>query len=186
LGTYTGLIEFASKSLEDNLPDDKERPVVPHFIPSWEGYGSEPWKKYPLQIIMPHPRFSFHTHYDKHESWLDEIPMHRVEKDGYAWWPCRVNPKDAAARGIKDGDIIELYNDRGSVLCIASVTERVPAGVLHSYGCSAKYDPIEPGVAGSTDKAGCVNLLTASTMLSKNAPGMTPNSCVCEIRKWEA
>ena len=106
-------------------------------------------------------------------------------KDGYPYWPCRINPVDAEARQIKEGDLVELYNDRGSVICIASVTERVPVGVLHSYGCSAAYDPIEPGVAGSTDKAGCVNLLTASTLMSKNVPGMTPNSCLCEIRKWE-
>ena len=97
----------------------------------------------------------------------------------------RVAGTSMLGAGIKDGDIVELYNDRGSVLCAASVTHRVPAGVLHSYGCSAKYDPIEPGTPGSTDRAGCVNLLTASTMLSKNAPGMTPNSCLCEIRVWE-
>ncbi len=185
LSTYSGLIEFASESLKAHTPHDQERPVVPHFIPSWEGYKSDMWYKYPLQIISPHPRFSFHTHYDKHETWLNDIPMHRVMKDGYPYWPCRIHPVDAEKRGIKEGDIVELYNDRGSVLCIASVTERVPVGVMHSYGCSAWYDPIEPGVAGSTDRAGCVNLLTASTLMSKNVPGMTPNSCLCEIRKWE-
>jgi len=167
------------------LPDDKERPVVPQFIPWDEGYKSKAWEKYPLQIISPHPRFSFHTHYDNHSQWLNDIPMHRIKKDGYAWWPARINPHDAKKRGISDGDIVELYNDRGSVLCCAVVTWRVPEGILHSYGCSAKYDPLEPGKAGSTDKAGCINLLTQSKMMSKNAPGMTPNSCVCEIRKWE-
>jgi molybdopterin guanine dinucleotide-containing S/N-oxide reductase-like protein len=185
LGTYTGKIEFASVSLRENLPDDKERPVVPHFIPWEEGYKSKQWEKYPLQIISPHPRFSFHTHYDNHVEWLNEIPMHRVLKDGYAWWPVRINPVDAAKRGISEGDIVELYNDRGSVLAYAHVTYRVPQGVIHSYGCSAKYDPVEPGKPGSTDKAGCVNLLTQSKLLSKNAPGMTPNSCLCEVRKWE-
>jgi molybdopterin guanine dinucleotide-containing S/N-oxide reductase-like protein len=185
LGTYSGKIEFASESLRKNTPDDWERPVVPHWIPSWEGYGSEPQKKHPLQIIMPHPRFSFHTHYDNHTAWLNEIEGHRVMKDGYAWWPLKINPADARPRNIKGGDIIEVFNDRGSVLCIADVTERVPAGVIHSYGCSAKYDPLVPGKSGSTDKAGCVNLLTSSKIVSKRASGMTPNSCVCEVRKWE-
>ena len=184
LGTYSGLIEFASVSLRENLPDDEERPVVPRFIPWDEGYRSKTWEKYPLQIISPHPRFSFHTHYDNHSLWLNDIPMHRIKKDGYSWWPVRINPNDAEARGIKDGDITELYNNRGSVLCCAVVTWRVPEGVLHSYGCSARYDPLEPGKPGSTDKAGCVNLLTQSKLLSKNAPGMTPNSCLCDIRKY--
>ncbi len=186
LGTYSGKIEFASESLRQNMPDDKERPVVPHFIPSPEGYYSELHQKYPLQIISPHPRFSFHTAYDSHAQWVNEIPLHRVEKGGYYWWPVRINPADARARSITTGDIVELYNDRGSVLCIAQVTERVPAGVIHSYGCSAKYDPLVPGQAGSTDRAGCVNLLTALRMVSKHAAGMTPNSCLCELRKWEA
>jgi trimethylamine-N-oxide reductase (cytochrome c) len=186
LGTYSGKIEFASESLRQNMPDDEERPVVPHFIPSPEGYYSEAHKKYPLQIISPHPRFSFHTAYDGHTRWVNEIPLHRVEKDGYYWWPVRINPVDAKVRCVTTGDIVELYNDRGSVLCIAQVTERVPVGVIHSYGCSAKYDPLVPGQAGSTDRAGCVNLLTALRLVSKHASGMTPNSCLCELRKWEA
>jgi len=185
LGTYTGKIEFASESLRQNMPDDQERPIVPHFIPSWEGYRSEGYDRYPLQIISPHPRFSFHTHYDNHTSWLNEISVHRVEKDGYAWWPVRLNPVDARARNVSSGDIVELYNDRGSVLCIAQVTERVFPGTLHSYGCSARYDPLIPGKPGSTDKAGCINLLTSGRLISKHAAGMTPNSCLCELRKWE-
>ena len=185
LGTYTGLIEFEAQSIKVNTPDDKERPPVPHFIPSWEGYKSKTWEKYPLQIIMPHPRFSFHTHYDKHESWLNDIPMHRVKINGYPYLPARIHPDDAAARGVKDGDIIELYNDRGSVLCAASVTYRVPKGVMHAYGCNSVYDPIEPGVPGSTDRGGCVNILTATTHMSTNVPGMTPSSCCIEVRKWE-
>ena len=184
LGTYSGKLEFASEDLKVLSPDDDERPPVPHYIPSWEGHETELYKKYPLQIISPHPRFSFHTHYDKHASWLNEIPVHRVMKDGYAYWPARINPKDAADRNIKNGDLVELYNDRGSVICIADVTYRVPVGVMHSYGCSAKYDPLVPEV-GATDRGGCVNILTNKRMLSKNAPGMAPNSCLIEVRKWE-
>ena len=184
LGTLSGKIEFASESLKKYTPDDEERPIVPKYIPSWEGHETELYKKYPLQIISPHPRFSFHTHYDTHASWLNEVPVHRVIKDGYAYWPARINPKDADERDIKNGDLIELYNDRGSVLCIAEVTYRVPVGVMHSYGCSAKYDPVVP-VPGATDRGGCINLLTNGRMLSKNAPGMAPNSCLVEARKWE-
>jgi len=185
LGTYSGKIEFVSRSLTSQFPDDEERPPMPHYIPSWEGHKSDLIKKYPLQIISPHPRFSFHTHYDKHTDWLNEIPTHRIIKDDYAWWPVRINQVDAAKRGILNGDIVKLYNDRGAVLCIAVITERVPSGIIHSYGSSANYDPIEPGKAGSVDKGGCVNILTSSRMMSKNAPGMTPNSCLIEIEKWE-
>jgi trimethylamine-N-oxide reductase (cytochrome c) len=162
-----------------------ERPAVPHYIESWEGHKSKIREKYPLMIISPHPRFTFHTQYDKHTDWINEIPTHRIVKDGYAWWPVRINPVDAAKRGINNNDVVKLYNDRGTVLCIAVISERVPPGVVHSYGSAANYDPIEPGKAGSVDRGGCVNILTSSTMMSKNAPGMTPNSCLIEIGKWE-
>jgi molybdopterin guanine dinucleotide-containing S/N-oxide reductase-like protein len=185
LGTYSGKIEFLSQSLLSKWPDDDERPPVPRHIPSWEGYRSELYKKYPLQLISPHPRFSFHTHYDKHTPWLNEIPGHRVVKDGYAWWIARVHPGDAAARGIKNGDIIKLYNDRGAVLCISVVTERVLPGIVHSYGSCASYDPLEPGKVRSIDRGGCINLLTSSRMMSRHVPGMAPNSCLIEIVKWE-
>ena len=185
LGTYSGKIEFLSQSLLKQWPDDDERPPVPRHIPSWEGYRSELYKRYPLQLVSPHPRFSFHTHYDKHTKWLNEIPGHRIVKNGYAWWIARVHPRDAAARGIKNDDIIKLYNDRGAVLCIAVVTERVLPGIVHSYGSSASYDPLEPGKVNSIDRGGCVNLLTPSRMMSRHVPGMAPNSCLIEIVKWE-
>lgn len=185
LGTYSGKIEFASESLKANMPDDEERPVSPRYIKSWEGHHSDLFKTYSLQLLSPHPRFSFHCHYDKHTDWLDDIPVHRIKKDGYAWWPARINPVDADVRGIKNGDYVRLYNDRASVICVVVVTGRVRPGVIHSYASSAKYDPLIPGQADSPDKGGCVNMLTPTRMLSKNAPGMTPNSCLIEIEKWE-
>ena len=79
----------------------------------------------------------------------------------------------------------KLYNDRASVLLVAQVTERVRPGVVHSYEGASRYDPLEPGKAGSTDRGGCVNLLTPSRMMSKNVPGMAPNSCLVEMARWE-
>jgi len=184
LGTYSGKIEFSSLSLRALAPDDDERPLTPRYLPSWEGHRSAIAEKYPLQLISPHPRFSFHTHYDKHAAWLDEIPVHRVKKDGYAWWPARIHPTDAAARSIRHGDIVKLYNDRGVVLCSAILTERVRPGVVHSYSSSAKYDPFEPGNSASPDRGGCVALLTPGRMMAKNVAGMAANSCLIELARW--
>jgi hypothetical protein len=57
--------------------------------------------------------------------------------------------------------------------------------VIHSYEGSSKYDPIQPGTPGSVDRGGCVNLLTPSRTMSKNTPGIAPNSCLIEVTKWE-
>jgi molybdopterin guanine dinucleotide-containing S/N-oxide reductase-like protein len=187
LATYSGKIEFVSESLAKFDPNDEERPPMPRYIPSWEGHETkELTAKYPLQMITPHVRFSYHTQHDYQNAWLSDIPQHRVKRDGYAWWPIRICPSDAEARGIKHDDIVKVYNDRGAVLCIAQVTERVRPGLVHSYEASARYDPLEPGKAGSIDRGGCMNLLTPSRMVSKNAPGMANNSCLVEVCKWEA
>jgi molybdopterin guanine dinucleotide-containing S/N-oxide reductase-like protein len=185
LGTYSGKIEFVSQSLSKYMPDDKERPPLARYIPSWEGYQSELAKRYPLQFIAPHPRMSFHTHHDSHTPWLGEIPSNRIYKNGYFWQVIRLHPIDAAARDIEDGDIVKLYNDRASVLGIAQVTERLRPGVVHSYEGSAKYDPVEPGNSDSPDRGGCVNVLTPSRLMSQNVTGMSPNSCLIEMCKWE-
>jgi molybdopterin guanine dinucleotide-containing S/N-oxide reductase-like protein len=184
LGTYSGKIEFASQSLKHLMPEDGERPLVPRYLPSWEGHESALATRYPLQLVSPHPRFTFHTHYDKHARWLNEVPGHRLEKNGHAWWPARLNPDDAAARGIADGDIVRLYNDRATVLCVAVLSARVRRGAVHSYASSANYDPIEPGDPDSPDRGGCVALLSPSRMLSANVPGMASNSCLIEVAKW--
>ena len=96
-------------------------------------------------MISPHPRYSFHSHFDKKGSWINDIPGHRRLVNGYYYWTVRISPTDAAARGIKDGDVVRLYNDRGSVLGAATVTERIKPGVIHSFCSSGKYDPVGAG-----------------------------------------
>jgi trimethylamine-N-oxide reductase (cytochrome c) len=185
LGSSTGKIEFVSQSLQKHFPKDKERPPMARYIPSWEGYDSPLSKKYPLQLITPHPRYSYHTHYDAHCEWLADIPGHRIRKNGNNWMVVRINPQQAEERGIQNGDLIKVYNDRGVVLGIAQVTECVRPGIIHCYTSSGKYDPLEPGKAYSPDRGGCINILTPGRMMSKNAPGMACNSCLVEIAKWD-
>jgi trimethylamine-N-oxide reductase (cytochrome c) len=185
VATYSGKIEFASQSLKENFPDDDERPVVPHYIESWEGHKSALTAKYPLQMLSPHPRFTFHVQYDDNTDWLEDIPGHRITINGYSYWPARIHHIDAEARGIKNHDLVKLYNDRASVICVAVITERVRPGVIHAYCSASKYDPMVPGDSRSTDRGGCVATLTSSRMVSKNVPGMTPNSCLIEVEKWE-
>jgi molybdopterin guanine dinucleotide-containing S/N-oxide reductase-like protein len=185
LGTLSGKIEFVSESLKKFMPDDEERPLTARYIKSWEGYDSELAAKYPIQMISPHPRMTFHTHHDTHCPWLSEIPSNRLFKDGYPYHITRIHPEDADARGIKEGDIVKIYNDRASVLGIAQITERCRPGVIHSYEGSGLYDLIEPGNPDSPDRGGCVNVLTPGRMLSKNVPGMAPNSCLVDVTKWE-
>jgi trimethylamine-N-oxide reductase (cytochrome c) len=186
LQTPSGLFEFEAQTLKRFDPDDDERAPICKYHESWEGTQSELYQKYPLQLISPHPKYSFHTMGDGKDSNINDIDEHRMLIDGYRYWIFRMNPADAEARGLKNGDIVEVYNDRGNVLCGLHVTQRVPAGTVHSYESCADYVPTgEPGGDGVVEKNGCINNLTNKRFIVKRAHGMSANSCLVEVRKWE-
>lgn len=184
LQTPSGKFEFESQTLKRFDPNDKERMPICTYIPSWEGTESELYGKYKLQLISPHSKYSFHTMGDGKHSFVNEIDEHRMLINGYRYWIFRMNPKDAEERDLKHGDIVEVYNDRGSVLCGLDVTERIAVGMAHSYESCADYQPLgEPG--SSTEQNGCINILTPSRFITKNAHGLAADSCLVEVKKWE-
>lgn len=185
LQTASGKIEFAPESLK-RFGGADDRPVLPKYVPSWEGHHSETFKKYPIAMMSPHPRFSLHTMMDNKDTFINDIDEHRVCVDGYYYVTARINPVDAEARGVKEGDLIRLFNDRGNVICCAHVTGRVPPGVLHAYESSSDYDPIgTPGEPSCIDRAGCVNILTSKRPMTETSSGMASNSCLIDFVKWE-
>ena len=179
---YTGLFGWEADDQFD--PDDPERPTITKYIPSWEGHHSgEIYAKYPLQLISPHPRFSFHTMGDGKDSFVNDIKDHRILVNGHYYWIVRIHPGDASSRGIEENDLVKVFNDRGAVICAAQVTERIRPGTVHSYESCADYDPV--GTPGeSADKSGCINLLTPARFMTKHASGMAPNSCLVQIERY--
>jgi trimethylamine-N-oxide reductase (cytochrome c) len=184
LQTQSGKIEFECSSLKRFDPNDPERPVISKYIPSWEGpHTTELYDKYPLQLISPHPRFTFHTHQDGKDSIVNDVREHRVLIDGYYYWIVRLNTQDAEKRGVKQNDLVKVFNDRGAMICAAHITERLPQGTAQSPCSSAIYDPLgEPG--HSVDRAGTVNLLTPSRPIIKKSHSTASNSCLVQIEKW--
>jgi anaerobic selenocysteine-containing dehydrogenase len=184
LSTPSGKLEFYSQRLAENFPDDKERPPVPKYIiggPGWthdESLWGKRCKKYPLLMVANPPRWRSHSNGDD-ISWFREIPTCRVKGyDGYMYQPVWINPLDAEARNIKDGDIVKVYNDRGIVLAGAKVWERVmPGAVSQDHG--ARVDPITRGI----DRGGAINLITPTNTISKNASGMAVSGFLVEIEK---
>jgi anaerobic selenocysteine-containing dehydrogenase len=163
---------------------DPDRPALNKYMPSWEGSQTEDLlEKYPLQLISSHARYSFHTLGDGKDSVINDIRDHRILIDGYYYWIARISAADAEARDIKANDLVRLYNDRGSVICAAYVTERLRPGVIQAYESSARYDPIgEPGT--STDRGGCVNQLTNQRSQSAKSSSMAPNACLIELERY--
>src|SRR5262249_17234525 len=112
------------------------------------------------------------------------IPDHRRKVDGYYYWILRMNPRDAAARDIADGDLVKIYNERGAVICAAKLTERIRPGTVHSWESSAVYDPLgEPGQ--SADRGGCVNNPPPKQPQTKTSPAKGTSACLAEVEKWD-
>lgn len=184
LGTPSGKFEFYSERLAQKFPDDKERPPVAKYIAEGETHQesltSKRAQKYPLLVDSPHPRYRFHS---EHEtiSWLWEIPTAKVKKDGKFYEPVWMNPKDASERNIKDGDLVRIFNERGSVVYAAYITERMMPGVVKAPDGSG-YAPVKKGkyYAGLP-----INMITPHNMTSKNAHGMAVNGFLVQIEKLE-
>ncbi len=185
LQTQTGKIEFDCESLKRFDPLSPDRPSIAKYQRPAESPNAKGYEDFPLQLVSPHPRFTFHTQGDGKDSFLNDIPDHRVLVDGYYYWILRIHPEDAAVRGIREHDLVRLYNARGSVICAAKLTHRMLRGVVHAYGSSAVYDPIgEPGT--STDRGGCVNVLSSSKSQIRKAHSMGASCCLIEVEKWGA
>ena len=135
-------------------------------------------KRYPLLLVSNHGKWRVHAEHDD-ISWLREIPMCKVKgPDGYMYEPVWINPRDADVRGIKDGDIVKIYNERGAILSGARVTERIIPGAL-SQDHGARHDPICPGL----DRGGSNNLLSPRGLISRNCVGVVTSGFLVEIEK---
>lgn len=141
--TPSGKIEIFSERLW-KMNNPKEIPAIPKYVPSWEGPQDPLREKYPLQCITPHYRRRSHSTFDN-VPWMEEVALQVV-------W---INPIDAQARGIKDGDKVKVFNDRGTMILPAKVTQRVMPGVV-AVPQGAWWSPDANGI----DVRGCANVIT--------------------------
>jgi trimethylamine-N-oxide reductase (cytochrome c) len=183
LKTPSGKIEFYSQNLAQHFPDDDERPPVPRWIGKSESHDERITgrraKKYPLLLVSNHPRWRVHVQLDD-VPWLREIPTCKVKgPDGYLYEPVWINPSDASTRGIKQGDTVKIFNDRGGVLGGAYITERIiPGAVYQDHG--ARYDPI---IAGKLDRGGSNNTICPSKTTSRHAAGEVTSGFLVQIER---
>ncbi|ABD86233.1 molybdopterin-dependent oxidoreductase [Rhodopseudomonas palustris] len=175
LSTASGLIEFVSPYVGKLGYDDC--PAHPTWIEPVEWKGSKGADKFPLQLISPHPPLRLHSQMCNTETRKSYTVADRE--------PVVINADDAAKRGIKSGDIVRLFNDRGQTLAGAIVTPDILQGTicLHEGGW---YDPAKPGEKGALDKYGSPNLLTLDVPLSSRfAQATIAGTAICDVEKWK-
>jgi trimethylamine-N-oxide reductase (cytochrome c) len=186
LRTPSGKIEFESKLLLDNFPDDKERPPLARWVrggPASEGWThdedltSERAKKYPLKMVSNRATWGRHSQHTD-IPWTREVSRIKAW-DGYSYSPLWINSVDATTRNIKDGDIVRIYNERGSVLGAAVVTERIRPGAIGMEkgggADSISYTEI--------NRAGNPNCISPAGPQSKRAYGLAHTGYLVEVEK---
>jgi anaerobic selenocysteine-containing dehydrogenase len=118
--TKSGKVEFYVEML---VPYGQELAV--HQEPVEASPDNPLFKKYPLVFLSTHTRFRTHSQY-VNLPWLKEI---NNGGNGFL----EINPKDARARGIADGEVVRVFNDRGQMKVYARLTESIKPGVVNCY-----------------------------------------------------
>ena len=101
-----------------------ESPVhgLPDHLPNHEQPGSDP--RYPLAMISPPARNFLNSTFVNVKSLRDMEGEPLLE----------ISAQDAEQRGISDGDIVKIFNDRGVYRCKARISTRARTGVVHGLG----------------------------------------------------
>ena len=155
LNTPSGKIEIFSKTVANFNYDDC--PGHPVWLEPCEWLGKVN-KKYPLHLISNQPKNKLHSQMD-HGRYSKSFKVNERE-------PLEINPTDANKRNLKNGDVVKIFNERGSCLAGIKITEEVMRGVVQ-MSTGAWYDPENPTQDGSMCKNVNPNVLTHDKGTSK-------------------
>ncbi|MFC1875613.1 molybdopterin-dependent oxidoreductase, partial [Chloroflexota bacterium] len=186
LRTPTGLLEYESTLLLEGFPDDVERAPTATYVKG--GPASEGWthdedphgeraNTYPIRMTSQTCSWLHHSQYVD-VPWTRELRGYVTGIDNYSYAPVWINPVDAAARGIVDDDIIRIYNERGSVLGGAIVTEKVMQGAIRMDKAGGD-DQISPDI----NRGGNPNSINLMAPMHFHGYGLAAQYYLCEIEK---
>jgi len=174
LRTPSGKIEIYSERIASFGYDD----CPPHAV--WlepiEWLGGKTAERYPLHMLSDQPA-------DKLHSQLDHGPHSRATKVK-GRQPITLHPEDAAARGVTEGDLVRVFNDRGACLAAARLSDRIRRGVVR-LSTGAWFDPADSGANRPLEKHGNPNALTLDIGASKLSQGCIAQTCLVEIERLE-
>lgn len=173
LGTDSGKFEIYSQRVASYKYDDCPGHVTWMEPVEWLGQKKKPA---PLALVSPHPGTRLHSQ-------LDNTSLrHTYEIQGRE--PIWINTEDAKERGINNGDLVEVFNKRGSTLAGAFVTNRITKGVVRMQE-GGWYDPLDRRDEKTICKHGCVNTLTIDIASSKLAVATSAHTALVDVKKFK-
>ena len=172
LATPTGRIELFSEVIEGFGYEDC--PGHPAWLEPAEWLGSPLAERFPLHLISNQPRTRLHGQYDNGGASRASKVATRE--------PLTLHPEDAASRGICDGDVVRVFNDRGACLAGAVLSDGVRPGVVQ-LATGAWFDPVVAGETGSLERHGNPNVLTLDTGTSRLAQGPSAMTALVQVER---
>ncbi|CAH0533051.1 Trimethylamine-N-oxide reductase 1 [Vibrio stylophorae] len=176
LGTASGLIEIYCKTIADMHYDDCQGHPM-WFEKEERSHGGPKSNRYPLHLQSCHPNQRLHSQ-------LCSSTKHRESYAVANREPFYISVEDAKARGIKSGDIVRVFNDRGQVLAGAVVTDDYSQGVCRIHE-GAWYNPLHGGKPGTLCVYGDPNVLTLDIGSSKLAQATSAHTALVEVEKYK-
>ncbi|MFU8839815.1 MAG: molybdopterin-dependent oxidoreductase [Nitriliruptoraceae bacterium] len=144
-------------------------PAHPSWHPPAEWLGTAAPDE--LHLLSPQPRYQLHGQYD----WSALVQQHR--QNGRA--VVEVHPRDAAERGLEDGDVVRLWNERGACYAALASTTRVRPGVA-VLPTGAWWDPDpDTGVC----RRGNPNALTRDVGTSTWGQATSAHTCLVRLER---
>ena len=167
LHTSSGRIEMYSSTIAKmNIPD---MPPMPQWQEPGEYLGNA--RAGQVHVVSPHPYWRLHSQMNNSERLRKRYTVQTRE-------PLTISVEDAKAHGIQDGDLVELYNNRGAVVVGARVSDKIMPGVVSLYeGAWPQLD------SKGRCNNGLINFLTSSRRSSGLTQATTANTCIASIRK---
>ncbi|MDT5017595.1 MAG: biotin/methionine sulfoxide reductase [Mycobacterium sp.] len=173
LGTPSGLIEIFSEDIDGFGYDDCAG--HPKWYEPTEWLGGARAAAYPLHLLANQPASRLHSQLDGGATSQSSKVQARE--------PIRMHPVDADERGLVDGDVVRVFNDRGACLAGLVIDDRVRPDVVQ-LSTGAWFDPADPADPDVVCVHGNPNVLTDDVGTSSLARGCTGAHVLVQIEKF--
>ena len=172
LPTPSGRIELYSDVISSyNLKDCKGHPYWYPPRDQSTGKGAQ----FPLYLLSGQPKTRLHSQLDNGAYSMS----HKINGRE----PVLMHPDDALSRGVNDGDVVELFNERGRCLASACITDEIRSGCVFLW-TGAWYDP-DYEAPQARDRHGNPNVLTHDLRSSSLTQSPAAHSTMIEIKRFE-
>jgi nitrate reductase / nitrite oxidoreductase, alpha subunit len=137
--------------------------------------------KFPLRFNTPHSRYAIHS------TWKDNILQLRLQRGGPM---CELSPVDANARGIKDNDWVEVFNDHGRCVVRCKIRNGEQSGRVTMHHEPELYMDLKDGSSQSplpvriTPTALVGNYAHLKFKPNYYGPGGTQRDARVEVRRY--